>query len=110
MQRGVLAAGGYVRVTAILYENPHGLDYDGAGCDPFGSGCDHQFTFCMRLVGSSACLQQYTSSVYANSFAVDFSSGITNPMTFNFANSYPVSERWCISQYLQSSDTIQTDK
>ena len=93
VQRGVLAAAGaVVKVTPILFENPHGRDYDGVGCDPFSGGCDHYFYFCMRLVGGNTCIQEYTSSVYANSYAVDFSSGITNPMTFNFANTYPVSD------------------
>lgn len=95
MQRGVLAAAGaVVKVTPILFENPNGRDWDGAVCDYFSNGCDHYFYFCMRLVGSSTCINDYSSSVYANSYGIDFSSGITNPMTFNFANTYPVSDRW----------------
>lgn len=94
VQRGVLAAAGaVVKVTPILYENPYGRDSDGVGCDHLSSGCDHYFTFCMRLAGS--CIGEYTSSVYANSYGVGFDSGITSPMTFNFVDSYPVSDRWC---------------
>lgn len=95
MQRGVLAAAGaVVKVTPILFENPYGRDWDGAACDYLSGGCDHYFYFCMRLVGGSTCINDYSSSVYANSYAIGFSSGITNPMTFNFANTYPVSDRW----------------